>query len=138
MTKQEVIKLVVNDSIFTYGEIARFLFENVEWFFDEQEGNYSGDWYMVGKDKEGKYYFFTMSYGSCTGCDWLKAVIRSESREDQEKELGKIIDKILETPIIENKQQALEYAKKFDWQSIYGGSGLNEMVEKVVNAINKS
>ena len=145
MTKQELLdaitfvgysSIMLNGDYLNYGVIAKNLYPDVEWFFDEQEGSYQGDWYMVGKDKEGKYYFFTMSYGSCSGCDWLESI--ASSGPDGKEEMGELIDKILNTPILENKEAALEYAKKFDWQNSYDREENNPFVKEVVEAIEKS
>lgn len=144
MTKQEILDSIKftdydadSDKVeLSYGGLARALYPDVEWFFDMQEGNYQGDWYMVGKDKEGKYYFFTMGYGSCSGCDWLQSAICG--REDGRTELAKIIDKILDTPILPSKDAALEYARKFDWQNAYDRDENNPLVKEVVESIEKS
>jgi hypothetical protein len=142
MNKQEVLDSMVfegnsvtSDKVdLSYGGIAYALYPEVEWFFNEQEGNYTGDWYMVGKDQAGRYYFFTMGYGSCSGCDWLESAIYRGGP----KEMGDIIDAILGTPIIENKEEALEYARKFDWQHSYDRNANNPLVKEVIEAIEKS
>jgi len=57
---------------------------------------------------------------------------------DGKEEMGELIDKILNTPILENKEAALEYAKKFDWQNSYDREENNPFVKEVVEAIEKS
>lgn len=118
----------------SYGKLARLLFPNVTWFFDKQEGSYSGDWYMVGKDEGGRYYFFSMGYGSCSGCDWLEDALSADPKKSR-KEIEKIMGSILKTPIIPNKAEALEYAKKFDWQGSYDRDESNPFVKEVITAI---
>ncbi len=146
MTKIELLdKIVFGDCSLEldgerveYGTLARYLFNDVNWFFDKQEGSYQGDWYMVGKKGE-DYYFFTMSYGSCSGCDWIEALsYGSEFNDNGDKrknEMGKLIDEILATPVLKGKEAALEYARKFDWQGSYDRDENNPFVNEVIKAI---
>lgn len=145
MTKQEILDSIHFEECnvrsekvgLSYGGIARALYPGVDWFFDKQEGDYSGDWYMVGKDEEGRYYFFAMGYGSCPGCDWLEDALGSSPEKSKEK-MAEIIDSIQNTPVLENKEAALEYAKKFDWQNDFDRDAHNPLVKEVVEAIEKS
>jgi len=153
MTKEQLLDALVfeghsvslNGEDITYGLLARVLFEDVEWFFDEQEGTYEGDWYMAGKNKEGTYYFFTMAYGSCPSCDWLEEALDIRlHREAQassasiKTSLGKIIDDILKTKTFPNKASMLDYAQKFDWQGFYNENQRNAFVGKLLSAIEAS
>lgn len=148
MTKQEIldnlttsdygsIKSATEEVYLSYGGLARALYPDVEWFFDQQEGSYTGDWYMVGKDEKGQYYFFSQSYGSCSGCDDLEHALY-DTLDVAKKEIGEIIDEILKTPILPNKKAALEYAQKFDWHNQYDRDQHTPLVKEVLEAIEKN
>lgn len=87
--------------------MVKELFEDVNWFFEEYEGSYQGDFYMLGK-KDDDYYFFTISYGSCSGCDWLQGITDIKGLEE-------LIDEIKDTTKICKKDEMIEYISKFDW-----------------------
>jgi len=91
----------------SYEELVKMCFDDVDWFFEEYEGSYQGDLYMLGK-KDNKYYFFTISYGSCSGCDWLESI-------KEVKELGELVDEIFKTTVIKNKNKMTEFLSKFNW-----------------------
>lgn len=141
MTKQELLDAIefgdyeatLNNKNLSYDILARNLFPDVTWFFDKQEGTYQGDWYMVGK-KDNEYYFFTMAYGSCSGCDWLQSAVYGEP-EQQKKILSNILDNILETPTFPSKEAVIEYAKKFDWQNYCDIDENNLLVAEILKAI---
>ena len=93
-----------------YEDLVKENYPNVQWFFEEYEGSYQGDFYMLGKDGD-NYYFFTISYGSCSGCDWLQSI------EDYDN-LQKLIDEIKDSVLIKNRAEMEEYIEKYnfnDW-----------------------
>jgi hypothetical protein len=149
MTKEQLLDSLtfsrfsvhLNGEYLDYGSLARALFPDVEWFFDEQEENYEGDWYMAGKNKEGTYYFFTMSYGSCSRCDWLEEAISHAPCDEPRNtakikaSLAEIIDKILQTKTLPDKASMLTYATKFDWQGMYDEKYRNAFVGNLLSAI---
>ncbi len=102
-----------------YEDLVKEVYPDVNWFFDQYEGSYQGDFYMLGK-KDDEYYFFTMNYGSCSGCDWL------ESIRDYE-ELQKLIDAIPENVQIKNRKDMVDYVAKYDFDKYVSD---DERVEK--------
>lgn len=111
-----------------YGSLAALLFPKVRWFFDEQEGSYQGDWFMIGRNED-TFYFFSMGYGSCSGCDWLQGC-------DTREEMEKLLEDILATPTF-SKENILKHVKKFDWPYYYDEEAHNELALKAIKAVEK-
>ena len=57
-----------------YQEIIERLHPELKRWIWEHEDDYQGDFYGVGIDDEGWYYFVSGSFGSCSGCDWLESI----------------------------------------------------------------
>src|SRR3972149_1632378 len=91
----------------SYEDLVKLVFDDVEWFYEEYEGDYSGDFYMLGKKGE-QYYFLTMAYGSCSGCDILKGI-------ETEAELEELLEKIKDVVFVKNKEEMIMLVKKFDY-----------------------
>lgn len=62
-----------------YGEVLAAI-NNMELVSFEEDGGYQGKYLAVLKDDDRLFYYID-SYGSCSGCDWLKDVTDWESGE---------------------------------------------------------
>jgi hypothetical protein len=90
-----------------YEDLVKDRHPNVDWFFEEYEGSYQGDFYMLGKS-DGKYYFFTISYGSCSGCDWLDSI---ETYDKLEELIAEIDGKVL----VKSRDDMKNWLDKYDF-----------------------
>ena len=61
------------ESIYDYEELIKLLNPDTDWLF-EQDSDYQGEYFAVGKSKDGKYLFIQGSFGSCSGCDWMQGI----------------------------------------------------------------
>lgn len=95
-----------------YESILELLHPEIEWFTD-REDDYQGQWFAVGVDKNGKWYFHQGEFGSCSGCDWFESIETVE----EAKELLDFLDGIIcitetEIPVLEyleNEKQNLSW-----------------------------
>lgn len=64
-----------------YGDILALKYDGEKVYFSEDGGSYQGEYVAVIKSsvklgwndtETPQYYVLTGSYGSCSGCDWLK------------------------------------------------------------------
>ena len=55
-----------------YGEVIAVI-KDLELVSYTKDGDYSGDYIAILKDKE-KFYYYIGQFGSCSGCDWLEDV----------------------------------------------------------------
>lgn len=85
------IELVNEDRRYLdYEDYVELLNPDYEWIFDRTM-DYQGEWFAVGIDEFGQYYFHQGSYGSCSGCDWLQGIYSIEGAIEFLKEMKKII-----------------------------------------------
>lgn len=117
MQVEEYKGINLND-IPRYTECIEKLHPEITWFTTE-EGSYQGDWFAVGFDKEGKYYFQEGSYGSCSGCDWyesLPCIYSYETRQFNDEEIKRLKEYIDEMNTLikigDNKEEALNYLEQ--------------------------
>jgi hypothetical protein len=62
----------------SYESVVNLLHSEIQWFCKYTD-DYQGDWFMIGKAKDGKKWFFKDgSFGSCSGCDWLQGIDTKE------------------------------------------------------------
>lgn len=131
MKYQDIIKnfkydygvYTLDDHSVAYEDLVKLLYPPVEWFFERYEGEYQGDFYMLGKDKGGNWYFFQRGYGSCSGCDALEAA-------NNEGDMVELLEKMEgEVKVFPTKAAMLEYARKFDWYDSYYRDEEHERIE---------
>jgi hypothetical protein len=89
-----------------YPDFVKLMHPEINWIFSEEEGDYQGEWFTAGKDKEGNWYWKKGSYGSCSGCDWLQAICDEKGAKEFIDEMSKVI-KIGKDP-----KEAIGYLEK--------------------------
>ena len=58
---------------YSYETLINSITDKVDWKVVSGFTDYQGDFFFFGEDKLGKVYFVNSGYGSCSGCDALKA-----------------------------------------------------------------
>jgi hypothetical protein len=56
-----------------YTNILDLLYPDYQWY-TTTANDYQGEWFAVGLDPNGKWWYHQGSYGSCSGCDWLQGI----------------------------------------------------------------
>lgn len=100
------------DRVLDYDEVLAFLFPDLNWLYS-QEDEYQGEWFAVGIDDDGRYFFQLGTFGSCSGCDVLQGIINEEGA----KEFLTVMNRIIP---IGNKYEAIAYlnnTKENVWHS---------------------
>lgn len=114
--------------VLDYADVLAIRWEGTPVYFSEEGGSYQGKYVAVLEveqeidyEKENAYYVFVGSYGSCSGCDWLK----SEGDYDYEAN-GYFIDAKL----------ALEYGSQSKPIYILPDKPTEEWVNKLAEKVN--
>ena len=108
-----------------YSIIITLLHPNYIWLYAE-EGSYQGDFFAIGYDDEGKFYFIQGSFGSCSGCDWLQSV---DSAEEGAKLLNHFKKEIIMKP---NREEMITYIKQTQLNVSYRD---NVTLKKLIKAL---
>ena len=99
-------------SVPRYAECIRLLHKDKEWF-DTEEDYYQGDWFAVGVDKEGKWYYHQGTFGSCSGCDWHEGLKDLKDAKEYIDDMEKLVPIGTKTDAI----AYLEETKKNLWNN---------------------
>ena len=76
----------------------------------EVAGSYQGDNFNFYDAGDGKFFYLTFGWGSCSGCDWLQACNSWE-------EVQELVDSLWESTVwFADAQDALDWFEKHDWE----------------------
>jgi len=119
--------LLPNGEYATYESILRILHPEINWFFLREKA-YHGEWFAVGFERDGAWFYQQGSFGSCRVCDMLGSVMNEEDAE----EVLKIIDNIVKIGV--NWKEAKGYLKK-EMDNLW--SGAKEVLKRLINIIER-
>jgi len=115
--------LSVNNNSLDYKDLISLLHPNYVWLYAEDK-NYQGNYYAVGYDDVGKFYFIQGSFGSCSGCDWLQSI---KTIEEGIKLVTYIKKDIIMKP---TREEMITYLKQTLWNtSLDDNSTINILIE---------
>lgn len=118
-----------SDYGYHYGDLIESFEVNV--LLSKEYGDYRGDYYIL-MEKDGRYGFLVVGYGSCSGCDSLLAC-------NTNQEITELRDSLYND--IDWHDSAIEMYTRFataDWRGKYWWyNGSNKFVELSMNKLHK-
>ena len=120
--KQQLIDKYAKDDFERYEHVLLAAIEfkygvEAEVVVHAQEDDYQGCSTFIAKDSNNKYYYYSYSWGSCSGCDALQA-------EGGEALVSEYV------PIQLDEDKVIEYMEKEKINQIYNGAMIDEAVEQ--------
>lgn len=119
--------LEIDDENSSYSSFLEKLNPQLKWIFEIQD-DYQGEWFAVGSDDNGNYFYHKGSFGSCSGCDWLQSI----GSESEAIEFLKEMEKILS---VGKKEQAIEYLIK-EKQNLWDEA--NDVIDSLIEKLKQS
>jgi len=110
-----------------YLEIARSLGNIVA---DGEAGDYQGDYYFL-LEKDGKYGWLTIGYGSCSGCDALQACVEVSDFQELYDSISRSVQ------WKDSKEEAIDYLKTKNWRGDFSWyySDFRDFLKSCANAL---